>query len=185
MKFWPLLLLLLVFSACQEEAISPCRSDFRSTAYVNIADFQDSLMLGDQLTVAMNFAPQDDRGKFLDLPPDFKYEWEISLKRLDIPFSGQTDTLTFDVAAEQGELLKVGPNEIRIRCARAGNKQQSKVSFKLKKAGLYSVEFVDGRSWVEFSQWEKCKAFLTFNVNVVQAKGLNPRADGYTLYVKP
>jgi len=185
MKLWSLFLLFLIFSACRKEGVKPCRSDFQSIAYVSIADFRDSVVLGDRLTVVMDFFPQDDRGKFLVLPPDFKYEWGIVLKRLDRPVSNQPDTLTYEVSANQGEILEIRPDVIRVRCARNGNKQQARISFNLMKAGRYSVEFYDSRSGVEFSQWGECKAYLTFSaVNVVQPKGLFPRPGGYTFYVK-
>lgn len=183
--FW---VIALFFSACQKEGVKPCGADVNSSAFVDVVNFQDSLQVGDELILVMDFFPQDDRGRLLVLPPDFNLHWGVSLRRNGSYSWNEVDTLYTQAVAEKGKIESLGIMGIGISCSRSGNMQQARLRFGLAKPGLYTMHFFIDRakSSTLVSQWKKCLSYLEFQrVYVVQPKGLAPDDDSYTFYVKP
>jgi len=181
-----LLLIPVIFIACRGDGLRPCKTELRCTAFADMPDYQDSIMQGDEVTLVMDFFPQDERGKVLVLPLDFRYEWGILLYRLNQTPSGQVDTLIYDAVAALGEIREIQPTYMTVRASRSGNMQQARISFRLMKPGTYNIRLMSHFNKVEVGKWGECDVFASFNsLNVAQLKGPYPQSSsGYTIVVK-
>jgi hypothetical protein len=178
------LLGLCLLTACFEENFKPCEVELSSQAFIDLQISSDSLQIGDEVTLVMDYFPQDENGRVLVLPLDFRLRWDVWLYREGSNFS---DTLLYAATADQGVLEEIGTYKLSVLSSRSVNRQQAQIRFRVTKAGNYSMNFSTHNTQdVELDKWGECNHKVVFRGFKIAPNSVRAnKTNAFSFYVKP
>lgn len=175
-----------LLTACFDENFKSCEVELYSKMYIDMPALQDTLQLGDEVALVMDFFPQDTDGRVLVLPLDYLGSWNVQFYQPGQQGNFRDDSLIYNVVAHQGAIVNSSPNHISVTNMRNGNRQLAHIKFRVSKTGNYALFVSNSSSRINFGRWGECEHYVKFtNVDKVQNRGLNTQTGLFNFYVKP
>lgn len=175
-----------LLTACFDENFKSCEVKLYSTPIIDIPAFKDSIQLGEEVALVMDFFPQDQNGRVLVLPLDFRLRWEVNFYVSGQNGLSNTDTFIYAIAADKGQIVSNSSKYLSVISDRSGNLQQAQIRFRVNKVGRYSLLFSAPNQQVVLGKWGECNHNVNFvGFEKAQNSGFNNEFGLFSFYVKP